>query len=112
MMTAGAVSAHIQLNKIPLIDGVKSLIKAGAIPAGTYRNYRYLRDKVNWQSDISQEEAMLLCDAQTAGGLLIAVAEEKAGQLQAALTKAGCLAAAGIGHVTTKKGERVIEVLS
>ena len=64
-----------------------------------------------WPADISQEEAMLLCDAQTAGGLLIAVAEEKANQLQAALTKAGCQVVAGIGHVTGK-GERIIEVLS
>jgi selenide,water dikinase len=111
MLTAGNVSAKINFNKTPLIAGVRSMAKAGAIPAGTHNNYRYLRDKVNWKAGIFQEEVMLLCDAQTAGGLLIAVAEEKAGRLQAALAKADCLVAAEIG-VVTKQKEKVIEVLS
>jgi selenide,water dikinase len=111
MIIAGGVSAQVYINEIPLIDGVKSLAKAGAVPAGTHSNYCYLHGKVNWPAGISQEEAMVLCDAQTSGGLLIAVAREKAGRLQAALTEAGCLAAAEIG-VVTEKGERVLEVLS
>jgi selenide,water dikinase len=109
MVSAGAGSAQITLDKVPLIDGVKSLVKSGAIPAGTYRNYRYLQDKVSWQAGIAQDEVMLLCDAQTAGGLLIAVSEDKADQLQAALNKAGCLATGAIGHVT-KKGGNLVEV--
>lgn len=109
MLLASNVSAQIFLNRIPLISGVEKLAKAGAIPAGTHNNYRFLRDKVNWEKGYTQEEMMLLCDAQTAGGLLIAVPEEKADQLQTALVEKGCLAAAEVGIITEKR-EKVIEV--
>jgi selenide,water dikinase len=111
MLTAGNGSAQIFLNKIPFITGAVELAKAGAISAGTHNNYRYLRNMVKWKKSYSQEEMMLLCDAQTAGGLLMAVPQEKASQLHAALLKAGCQAAAEIG-VIAKPGEKVIEVLS
>lgn len=111
MLLASDVSAQVFLNKIPLISGVKKFVQAGAVPAGTHNNYRFLRDKVSWEKGYTQEEIMILCDAQTAGGLLIAVPEEKADRLQTALVEKGCLAAAEIG-IITKKREKVIEALS
>lgn len=110
MMASSQVSAQINLNKIPVIPGTRTLLKMGAIPLGIHNNYRYLRDKVIWQEDVSQEDKMLLCDPQTAGGLLMAVPQEKAGQLQAALLKAGCIVAAEIGMVMEKK-EKLLEVV-
>lgn len=109
MMNGSNTSAQVFLNKIPLIEGAKELAKAGAIPAGTHNNYRYIRNNVKWERHSSKEEEMLLCDAQTAGGLLIAVSQEKAEQLKTALMKAGCLVTAEIGRVI-EKSERVIEV--
>lgn len=110
MMTASKVSAQISLNRIPLIAGAKELAEKGAVPEGTHNNYRYLRNKVNWERVTRQEDRMLLCDAQTSGGLLMAVPQEKADQLRTALLKQGCLAAAEIGLVTEQK-EKAVEVL-
>ncbi len=110
MMASSQVSAQININKIPLITETRSLLKMGAVPPGTHNNYRYLRDKTIWKKEISQEDIMLLCDPQTSGGLLIAVSQEKADQLQTALLEAGCIVASEIGLVTEKR-EKSIEVV-
>jgi selenide,water dikinase len=111
MLTAGGVAARISLSKIPLITGAKELAKEGAIPAGTHNNYRFIRNNVKWESVKSQEDMMLLCDAQTSGGLLIAVAQEKADKLRDALVQGGCLVTAEIGVITDQK-EKLIEIVS
>lgn len=110
MMSSSQVSAQINLNKIPLIPETRRLLKMGAVPPGTHNNYRYIRDKVIWREDVSQEDIMLLCDPQTSGGLLMSVPQEKADQLQAALLEADCIVAAEIGLVTEKK-EKLLEVV-
>ena len=51
------------------------------------------------QPDIDEFDRLLLCDAQTSGGLLIAVAEEKVERLQKALLEHGCKFAAVVGQV-------------
>lgn len=111
MLTASDVSAQIYLSKMPWIPGVKELAKEGAIPAGTHNNYRYLRNMVNWERIKDHDDMLLLCDAQTSGGLLIAVSQEKADQLRATLLKQGCLVAAEIGMITEQQ-EKAVEVVS
>ena len=110
MMNSSNTSAQVFLNRIPTIDGAKELAKAGAIPAGTRNNYQYIKNRVKWEKHETKEDTMLLCDAQTSGGLLIAVSQEKVDQLKTALVKAGCLATAEIGRVKEKK-EKDIEVV-
>ena len=110
MLTASGVSARISLSKMPLVSGAKELAQKGAIPAGTHNNYRYLRNMVNWEKVGKQEDMMLLCDAQTSGGLLMSVSQEKADLLRTALLEQGCLAAAEIGVITEQK-EKVVEVV-
>lgn len=110
MLAASRVSAQVYFNEVPFISGALKLARAGAIPAGTHNNYRFLRDKVNWGSVKNQEDKMLLCDAQTAGGLLMAVPRVKARQLQTALLEEGCLAATEIG-VITEQGDYLIELM-
>jgi selenide,water dikinase len=111
MMSASKLSAQIVVDHVPVLAEAKKQVKSGAIPAGTHNNFRYLLNKVKTEKEISHDSMMLLCDAQTSGGLLIAVQEEKADQLQAELIKAGCLVAAVIGKVTEQK-EKAIELLS
>lgn len=118
MMTSSQVSAQINLDKISLISEVRKLLKMGAVSSGTHNNYPYLREKIIWQEGVSQEDIMLLCDAQTSGGLLIAVPQEKASQFQYALLEAGCLVAAETGclvaaeiGLVTEKKEKFIELV-
>jgi selenide, water dikinase len=70
---ASKLSAHIEFNKIPVIQGVDEYVLKKAIPGGTFRNWKSYGHKVVL-SDENQK--MILCDPQTSGGLLIAVSEE------------------------------------
>ncbi len=111
MLTASERSAELFFDEVPIIPEAREFVKTGTVPAGTHNNYRFIREHVNWKGGVSEENRLLLCDAQTSGGLLIAVPEEKAEQLTSSLTKKGCLAAAKIGVVTENK-EKTLEVLS
>ena len=69
------------------------------VSAGSHSNRRYLQDKVQWHEGVSNETQIILSDAQTSGGLLIAVPRERADKLEELLTAQGCLATACIGEV-------------
>lgn len=111
MLRAGNLSAEVILDEVPIIPAARELVKTGAVPAGTHANCRFIREHTNWKGPITQESRLLLCDAQTSGGLLIAVPPARAEQLVSSLNKKGCSAAARIGVVTEKK-EKMLEVLS
>ncbi|KKM12019.1 hypothetical protein SY88_05755 [Clostridiales bacterium PH28_bin88] len=101
MMMASGISARVSLKKVPVIAETWELAQAGAVPNGTHNNYRFLRDKVEWGQQLPPEARMVLCDAQTSGGLLMAVPSERAERLQAALLDAGCIEAAIVGEVVS-----------
>ena len=99
MLAAGGTGAGIYTGAVPVLDEVWDLVRAGIVPAGTHNNYRYLADKVR-SAKVLPEIRTVLCDSQTSGGLLIAVAPEKAEKLEESLIREGCLAAACVGEIT------------
>jgi selenide,water dikinase len=58
---------------------------------------------VIWDSELEYEEQMILCDAQTSGGLLISVPAEKSAALIESLEGSGALAASRIGRITEEE---------
>jgi selenide,water dikinase len=74
--------------------------RAGLVPGGTRDNLAHAAPHVEWDGTIPQVERLILCDAQTSGGLLIALPEERAGDLLAELRGSGGTDAAWIGRVT------------
>ncbi len=86
---ASGVAARIDARAVPVLDGTLELARAGAIPGGTQRNEAYLSDWVRWPSNLGAAERTILCDAQTSGGLLIAVEPARADALEAALRQRG-----------------------
>ena len=100
MISASGVGAEVSYGKVPLIPGTWELADDLIIPAGTSRNHEYLGDYVIWDDGVEYEEQMILCDAQTSGGLLISVPEEKSAALIESLEGSGALAAARIGRIT------------
>ena len=66
---------------------------------------------VVWEDELPEDYQLLLCDAQTAGGLLVSVAPERSAQLIEALRDAGVAAAAEIGEVVPDPECRVRVVL-
>ena len=92
-------AARIHVSAIPVIDGVPALLAEGIAPGGTHRNLESIADIVHWHPDIDDQTRILLADAQTSGGLLIAVAPAKLDALLAALTDAGVQTRAVIGEI-------------
>ncbi len=72
MASGSHVSLVIYLNKVPILDGTLQLAIDGVIPGGSKENHKWLDKDVDYQ-DITPEEQLILCDAITSGGLLIAL---------------------------------------
>lgn len=64
------LSARIQADGVPLIDGLDYYIENECFPGGTFRNYDSYGHKI---SPITEAQKQILCDPQTSGGLLVAV---------------------------------------
>ena len=100
MVRGSQVGAEIQLGKVPVLPGAWELLQQGVAPGGTHRNLQSVAESAHWHPDLSEQEQLLLCDAQTSGGLLIAVAIEKQDELLAELKSNGVVEAVVVGRVT------------
>ncbi len=100
MMSSSGASASIHLSQIPVIDGVWDLLEQGVAPGGTYRNLNGVGQKVSWGEAVSDNAKVMLCDAQTSGGLLISVPADRADKLLSKLQSMGVEEACMIGQVT------------
>ena len=110
MMQASGTGARVELSKVPVIPGTWELVGEGIAPGGTHRNLESVARFVQWSDEISNEAKLLLCDAQTSGGLLMSVPEERAGPLLEALQAGGVDGAETIGRVM-EDGNQGIQVL-
>ena len=108
-MTSGSrVRARIHYSRVPVLAEATTLVQQGAIAGGTARNYEYLQPKVTFDG-LEEGQRLLLCDAQTSGGLLMAVPADRLESLTAALRRRGVATAAHIGEITAE-GDGRIEV--
>ncbi len=98
LLLQSGVAAKIVAEDIPVLPEVSELIAAGHVPGGTKRNLEDLEDRVDF-GDQSESVRLLLADAQTSGGLLISVAEERAEELMELLQSVAPVAVI-IGRVT------------
>jgi selenide, water dikinase len=67
---ASGVSAVLDSAAVPYLEGARASYAAGFVPGGSRRNLEWVRPHVS--SSVSDDELMLLADAQTSGGLLVA----------------------------------------
>jgi selenide,water dikinase len=79
--------ADVELRAVPFMDGVRDLAEKDLFPSGSRRNYAAYRDQVEW-GDTTELDQMMLCDAQTSGGLLVAVPSDNAGRFEEAMRSA------------------------
>jgi len=100
-MCAGSkVGASIDVGTVPVLEGAREYLGKGFKPGGTVRNLKAFRSRVNLS--VSEEEYTLMCDAQTSGGLLMAVSPDKADALEARFDQGG-LFYAKVGRVTAER---------
>lgn len=88
MALASNVSLHLYAGRIPLLEGALECIRDGHVPAGLKNNREFAECVVGWEEGVSEELKGVLFDPQTAGGLLIAVAERVALELTRSLNQA------------------------
>jgi selenide, water dikinase len=103
---ASKVGARIVAAHVPMFDRVVELAAADVCPGGSKRNLAYAAPTTSFAATIAPHVQLLLADAQTSGGLLIAVAPDRANALDAALARNGVAIRARIGEVTD--GDRIV----
>src|SRR5207245_898019 len=72
-----AGGADIEFTAVPFLDGVRELADLDFFPSGSRRNHAAYRDAVDWNG-LPEVEQLMLCDAQTSGGLLVAIPSRRA----------------------------------
>lgn len=107
MTAASGVTARVWSDQVPVMPAAREYVRAGIAPGGTHANWRFLADWVTYVPALSKEEQLLLCDAQTSGGLLASVPAASAERVVAALRQAGTPAAAVIGEVAGTGGGKI-----
>lgn len=73
IVSDSGVGARLSAGAVPLMEGALALVKAGHIPGGSRRNYRDMAALVRYAPEVPEEVRILLNDAQTSGGLLVAL---------------------------------------
>lgn len=97
---ASQVQAEVYANEVPVLEAAKELVIGKVIPGGTLNNREFVADVVQWNAKVPKFLQTLLCDAQTSGGLLIAINEKQSDELLAKLEKNHVDSAAMIGRIT------------
>ncbi|HZK74374.1 MAG TPA: selenide, water dikinase SelD [Clostridia bacterium] len=100
-----AGGAEISLKAIPSMDGVRDLAEHDLFSGGSRRNHAAYRKQVDW-GGISEMDQLILCDAQTSGGLLIAIPPENGHRFESAMASAP-YPAVRIGTITGDGSIRV-----
>jgi selenide,water dikinase len=110
LLQASGAGGRLFADRVPRFERAAELAARGAVPGGTERNLRAAIAYTAYHPRVPEVERILLSDAQTSGGLLIAVAPEAAAQLLAALERERTPAAALVGEVVSGAGQ--VEVLA
>lgn len=97
MGRASGVSVEVWYDRLPLLSHAADLARAGIVPGGTMRNLDFAKDWTAFAAELEQWQRLLVCDAQTSGGLILAVPSEKVEPVLEDLRSAGTPAAAVIG---------------
>jgi len=92
MARQGRLTAQVFAEALPAFDGVREAFRAGVIPGAVERNREFLGGGLEVAPDVDHALVCLGCDAQTSGGLLIAVAPDRLERLRQALAERGVTA--------------------
>ncbi len=81
MLRASGVSAKVASTAVPLLPGARKLAEAGHVPGGSRRNLADLGTSLEFDDGVDEVTRLLLADAQTSGGLLMAVPGDRVDDL-------------------------------
>jgi cysteine desulfurase len=110
MLRASRVGATISAAAVPVLEGTLSLATAGVIPGGTQDNHDFTGPSIDYDPTLSRVRRLILNDAQTSGGLLVAVSADRADALEDEMRGRGVATVARIG--TIEAGDARVRVES
>lgn len=99
VLVGSGVAARVDAGHVPLLPFVPALLAEGVVPGGTRRNLREVAPHCRFADDVPEWRQLALADAQTSGGLLLAVAPDGLPALLADLAARGTPAAAVVGEI-------------
>lgn len=103
LLTASNLGAEIIFDSVPVLDSVWKYAEENVVPGGSSKNFEYLMETcgdLSWDNSLDWSQQIVLCDAQTSGGLVIAVPEERLDALLTELAQRGVTTRAVIGRLT------------
>ena len=104
MADGSKLTAELDRDAVPVLDGVEAYLTAGCIPGGTLRNFDSYGERI---SALTDHDKHLLCDPQTSGGLLVAVTPEGEAEFLAVAATCG-LQLQPIGRMVPQNDKAVI----
>ena len=104
MLSGGGLGVRLFAENLPILPGALEKADMGLVPAGSYRNRELYSPRVDGLENISSPMSDLVFDAQTSGGLLLAVSEEVSGRFLEVCRSAGFPHSAIIGSFTEGEG--------
>jgi len=111
MLTKNNLGAELWVNDIPVIDGLDKYISLGMIPGGTRKNQEIYSCSVEKKPDITQEQEIILYDAQTSGGLLLSIGPEQAEKAKELLYQQGFTLSQIVGRIIKVPTGRKIRII-
>ena len=107
MSRGSGMDVEVYADKIPIIKEAREFASANIIPGGSLNNLEYVADFVVWNDKIPRLDRIILCDAQTSGGLLISLPEKFAEEMIQKLHEKGINYAAIIGKFREKSNGKI-----
>ncbi len=101
---ASQVGLEIYASEVPILPGAFELAEKNFFSHGSIANFEYAKSYVKFAPSVNKSWQMLLSDAQTSGGLLIAIHKNKADKFLQALYQKGLKEAKAIGWVIKRRG--------
>ncbi len=105
LTAASGVEAEVWWDSVPVLDAAREYVELGIAPGGTRANRKFLIDWVEYSSDLTEADELLLCDAQTSGGLLAALPVERVASIREQRIQG--LHIAEIGRITGSGAGRI-----
>ncbi len=111
MTRSSKVRAQVHLSATPVLDETWDLVRKGVAPGGSHNNKVYFSNVVKWSDDIDDAEQLVLCDAQTSGGMLISIPAERGKHLEEALGRSNVQTVSCVGEIIGEDGQGAIIVV-
>ncbi len=99
ILAGSNLAAELWVENLPVLEQARQMAEEGLIPGGTMRNMDAAAAVTWYDADVAPAERILLADAQTSGGLLLAVHPDRLDELLAGLQHEATLSAAVLGRL-------------